>query len=172
MSFWEHVGNAATSVGEAMKSGFDWLANDSADWFTNQGGYNWLFAAPGAVLGFMLSHNLIASSLGGGFFANIAAFPLSLVAAMAGAFLTTRAVNGTYDWFQGQINPEVARSPQPPASAPAPQPSVEPDQLAAEVLEAGLTSRNIPLTDASVTDITLTAHFAASGQEPPAHMRG
>lgn len=117
-------------VGETVRGIFDEISERSQ----RDGAYNYLIAIPGALLGFMLTQNMVGSWFGGGLLSQIAAFPLAISAGLASAVFMTQGFNAALEFAQKTFGdgPESKTPPREPVIAA--EPAIE------EVLECEVPS--------------------------------
>lgn len=86
---------------------WDWLKNDSADWFKG-GGYNWLIAAPVGIFAAMATMNAASSWVGGGTFSMLVSIPIAMTVGMVAATYAPKAFHGIKDWMMDSV-PETGQ---------------------------------------------------------------
>lgn len=113
-SFKEGVKESVSTVWQLLQDAWEWLSTDAWgyvtdrlewvqehgwDWFTKEGGANWLIAIPGAYLGFMMTQSFVAFSAGGGVISSLLSIPLAITGGMVGAILATRGFHAVREHF-------------------------------------------------------------------------
>lgn len=102
----EAIEQGAQDTGNWFERQWDWLQNDSREWFLEEGGYRWGIGGFLGLFGLLFTHNAALGWAGGGVLGHIAAVPVAVTGAMVFAVLGTQGVESVYRWTIGRFDGE------------------------------------------------------------------